>query len=807
MTAVAGTQAMTLAELAQNAGAGQVIVDYLHARGIKTTPTLALISPTREEFLSQVVRPLLEGYQKGTIRLAVEEDEKPIAQAVLEHMWQEAQLQWQQRLAAVPINPPQVASAPATTPSAGGATTVASDKVPKSLPAQIWQKQISRYNSVTLEGRPRKFPEREVLGAEQILGRMWFEHTTSKSYTPTGLGEILQRRSFTASGDVNPLQKQSTSKQLLRIEDDCLVQDEEGKSWTPRSILAVIDGVNAVRWAWVLLQIGEEDHVHTFADWFIQKVRGRSNKLDNMRAFWDAIGWKMAMGMRSGQSFGEVSVEVMADVDLLNECMSRDMTKDNKPIQTKKRPAPEDSSSSATRQRTGTWQHGGNSKGAKGNQKGKPSFAQWNNSQKWRLKIGPIILLSFCDGMGCARLALEWLCGPPQHSIAWKTDEECVRVTRHRFPDTEHRGCFISDDYTKVAETISSWDPDGKCWILITAGTPCPDFSVVVDRSEGRHLPEGSKFSSFIDKVEELEKNLPKHTFLVMAENVVMNDPSDSKFISDRIGTEPVVLDSADASYVSRPRLWWIRINWQETKNHPLNDQRLQWSQHNGHRKIKLDLPTQDVQNFTMGGMTFHDDVIHHKRHIPCFTTPSPDPSGRPPPKHRRLKTTEAARQRWLSDSRQFAPWQYSDHAMVWRGDEASVIPPCLKEELHGMPRGWTRLQDIPHRSRHRMLANGWHMYAALMAMALLLQSAQAMSVPVPPQVGSTILQRVLAMGDNTMARPGPGGWHQKAVAFPTTCGSIGPFHPPSNIQHWWCLTLIRGSGRPLTSTRTSGPI
>eukprot|EP00435_Cladocopium_sp_Y103_P054359 s601_g17.t1 len=592
------------------------------------------------------------------------------------------------------------------------------DKAPKTLPAQIWQKQVSRYNAVTIEGRPRRFPEREVLGAEQVLGRMWFEHTTTKSYTPTGLGEILQKRSFTASGDVNPLQKQTKSVQLLRIEDDCLVQDEEGKSWTPRSILAVLDGVNSIRWAWVLLQIGEEDHIHTFAEWFIQKVRGRANKLENMRAFWDAIGWKMAMSMRSGQSFGEASVEVMADVDLLNECMSRDMTKDTKPNQPKKRPATEDNGGYVSRQRTGAWQPSSNSKGAKGNQKGKQSFAQWSNSAEVEV-LAP------------------------------------------------------------VGEKILSIDPEHKCIILITDGTPCPDFSVVVDRSEGRHLPEGSKFSAFIDKVEELEKTLTQHTFLVVAENVVMNDPSDAKFISDRLGTEPVVIDSSDASYVSRPRLWWLRLKWQDVKVNPLTEQRLHWSQHNGYRKIKMDLPQQSAHDFTMGGMAFHDDVIHHRRHILCFTTPSPDPAGRPPPKRPKLKTTEEARQRWLSDSRQFAPWQYSDHAMVWRGEEASVIPPCLKEELHGMPRGWSRLPNIPHRSRHRMIANGWHMYAAVLALALLLQSASATVTSMPQTVGSTTLQKILAMGNNTMARPGPGTWHQKGIAVP----------PCSDMWHHWKIS------------------
>ena len=375
---------MALADLAEAAGAGPIIMEYLTARGIKTTPTLSLIAQSRNDFLTNVVQPLFDGFQKGTTTIKVEEAERPIAQAVLEHMWQEATVQWQLRLSAVPLPP----TAGSTAPPAGGGTAAqpATEKTPKSLPAQIWQRQVARYNNVTVDGRPRRFPEREVLGAEKILGRIWDEHVNTKSYTPVGLGELLERRSFTASGDVNPLQKQAKSGQALRLVDDQLVHDEEGRAWTPRSVLAVMDGINSIRWAWVLLQLGEEDHVHAYADWFIQKVRGRAHKLDNVRAFWDAAGWRIAMGMRSGQSFGEVSTEVMADVDLLNECMSREAPKDSTKTETlRKRPAQTEANTGPSKQQKGAWQYGGNTKGAKGNNKGRTqSSAQYHSSQKWR---------------------------------------------------------------------------------------------------------------------------------------------------------------------------------------------------------------------------------------------------------------------------------------------------------------------------------------------------------------------------------------------------------------------------------------
>ena len=39
-----------------------------------------------------------------------------------------------------------------------------------------------------MDGRPRKFPEKEVLRAEEVVGRIWHEHTVSHAYTPDHTG-------------------------------------------------------------------------------------------------------------------------------------------------------------------------------------------------------------------------------------------------------------------------------------------------------------------------------------------------------------------------------------------------------------------------------------------------------------------------------------------------------------------------------------------------------------------------------------------------------------------------------------------
>ena len=93
-----------------------------------------------------------------------------------------------------------------------------------------------------------------------------------------------------------------------------------------------------------MLQLGEEDHVHDFCDWFVQKVRARPQKLEQRRAFWDMAGWKIAMGMRSGKTLGETTSEVCVDVDLFNECLTKEFPKDTttKTGPTQKRAAQDD---------------------------------------------------------------------------------------------------------------------------------------------------------------------------------------------------------------------------------------------------------------------------------------------------------------------------------------------------------------------------------------------------------------------------------------------------------------------------------
>ncbi len=222
----------TLADLASEAGAGTELINYLEDRGIRAPATLALLAHDDGEFDSIVLQPLLTGWKTkagGVIQLA--EAEKPIAKAILRHMWNLARTSWKSQ---------QAASLPATLPPDPSTTTTTTsshakdEKVPKTLPAGVRAKAIQHYESLQIGGCDRAFPTQELLGAESVLARIRHELTVSKLFTPVALA------------------KKESKSTTFTVSNDQLVAAEE-QVWQPRSLLSILDGLSSIRWAYVLL--------------------------------------------------------------------------------------------------------------------------------------------------------------------------------------------------------------------------------------------------------------------------------------------------------------------------------------------------------------------------------------------------------------------------------------------------------------------------------------------------------------------------------------------------------------------------
>ena len=95
---------------------------------------------------------------------------------------------------------PQASITSSTPASPTGAATTATgcgadkDSVPKTLPASVYTTLVEDYNEITIDSDRRQFPERQLMGAEKVLARMYHEHHTSKMYTATSLGEVMSQR-------------------------------------------------------------------------------------------------------------------------------------------------------------------------------------------------------------------------------------------------------------------------------------------------------------------------------------------------------------------------------------------------------------------------------------------------------------------------------------------------------------------------------------------------------------------------------------------------------------------------------------
>ena len=373
----------SLDALADEAGAGPDIRKYMALRGIKTVPTLALVAKTEEELQRFMLDPLFAGYDDGTQVLRVADHEQPIARAIITHMWSMAKSAWTKSVAAAAPPIPTGAAVPAIGTS-GTAPASAEPKVPKTLPSGVWSSLVQQYQKVQLGGHDRVFPVHELIGAESVLARMHHELTVSGQFSPVLLGEILQKRSFNAAGEVNPLQKSPKKSTTLTMDEEHQLIQTEEPVWNPRSMLAVLDGITATKWAWILIRWGEEKDVITFCDWMTQKARSRPQKCEQFVAYWQAAGWHLAMSMRSGITFKEATTAIMKDMDRFNEHMAKENTLDKD----KKKPPPMDN----------PYGKGKNSKGAKDRGKGHlrwqpyptrdrwPSTSQWNggsHQQSW----------------------------------------------------------------------------------------------------------------------------------------------------------------------------------------------------------------------------------------------------------------------------------------------------------------------------------------------------------------------------------------------------------------------------------------
>jgi len=156
--------------------------------------------------------------------------------------------------------------------------------------------------------------------------------------------------------------------------------------------------------------------------------------------------------------------------------------------------------------------------------------------------VKPQVVLSLFDGMSCGQIAMNRLGIPIKTYYASEIDPYPIKVTQANYPDTVQLG-----DVRNITLELLPEKPD-----IILAGSPCTGFSFA-----GKRLafddPQSVLFFEFVRLLKEIE---PKWFLL---ENVKMKKEY-LNVITEHVGVEPILLNSALVSAQNRWRYYWTNI-------------------------------------------------------------------------------------------------------------------------------------------------------------------------------------------------------------------------------------------------------
>jgi len=150
-------------------------------------------------------------------------------------------------------------------------------------------------------------------------------------------------------------------------------------------------------------------------------------------------------------------------------------------------------------------------------------------------------VLSLFDGMSCGRIALDRLGIKVDNYYASEIDKYAIQVSQANYPDIIQVGDITELDLS----TLPKID-------LVMGGSPCQGFSFA-----GKQLafddPRSALFFEFVRCVKEL-----KPTYFLL-ENVRMKKEY-LDVISEYMGVEPIMINSALVSAQNRVRYYWTNI-------------------------------------------------------------------------------------------------------------------------------------------------------------------------------------------------------------------------------------------------------
>ena len=301
-------------------------------------------------------------------------------------------------------------------------------------------------------------------------------------------------------------------------------------------------------------------------------------------------------------------------------------------------------------------------------------------------------VLSLFDGMSCGQIALNKIGVKVENYFASEIDKYAMQVAKSNYPNTKHVGSveFVNgSNFPKID--------------LLIGGSPCQGFSFA-----GKQLNfEDPRSKLFFEFVRVLKETKPKYFFL---ENVKMKKEYQD-IISEYLGCEPVIINSALVSAQNRVRLYWTNIpniSQPKDKGVVIKDITLDDSDKIGAMRGRyiVDGKRQDYKMKT-AGMTTQRIELRKDEKSNCITTVSKDnylvklfntnPSGN-------------GMNGWVYHTNAKSPTITTNkgegnkisHDGIWY----RKLTPIECERLQTVPDNYT--ESVSNSQRYKMLGNGW---------------------------------------------------------------------------------------------------
>ena len=157
-------------------------------------------------------------------------------------------------------------------------------------------------------------------------------------------------------------------------------------------------------------------------------------------------------------------------------------------------------------------------------------------------------VLSLFDGISCGRVALERAGISIDTYYASEIDKYAIAISQKNYPDIIRLGDVRDIDFSQFIGKID----------LIMGGSPCQDLSIAKKNRQGLSGERSGLFWKFVEAVETIK---PKYFLL---ENVASMSKENRDIITNTLGVEPVLINSALVSAQQRKRLYWC--NWEVTQ-------------------------------------------------------------------------------------------------------------------------------------------------------------------------------------------------------------------------------------------------